>query len=145
MAQSAISIRRPAAVDSRLRGNDESRRGFYIPVILATAGIHPFAILLFARKRKRRFIAENGKPLRRQSRRKFPPPKAAQQTAAFSRITTQCGLRYAQMAKMRRWIPAVARMTGITDIPFATGQASYNRSLLVIAHYRKKQLLQLLP
>ena len=38
------------------------RRGFYIPVILATAGIHPFAILLFARKRKRRFIAENGKP-----------------------------------------------------------------------------------
>ena len=53
------------------------RRGFYIPVIPATAGIHPFAILLFARKRKRRFIAENGKPLRRQSRRKFPPPKAA--------------------------------------------------------------------
>ena len=26
----------------------------------ATAGIHPFAILLFARKRKRRFIAEAG-------------------------------------------------------------------------------------
>ena len=44
-------------------------RGFYIPVILATAGIHPFAIFPFARKRKRRFIAENGKPLRRQSRR----------------------------------------------------------------------------
>ena len=37
-------------------------RGFYIPVIPAQAGIHPFAILLFARKRKRRFIAENGKP-----------------------------------------------------------------------------------
>ena len=61
----------------RRRKPPVTRRGFYIPVILATAGIHPFAILLFARKRKRRFIAENGKPLRRQSRRKFPPPLAA--------------------------------------------------------------------
>ena len=74
-----------AMIDGRLCRREFSaakppriRRGFYIPVILATAGIHPFAILLFARKRKRRFIAENGKPLRRQSRRKFPPPLAAQ-------------------------------------------------------------------
>ena len=68
-------------------------------VILATAGIHPFAILLFARKRKRRFIAENGKPLRRQSRRKFPPPKAALIYAAFcgathSRIFPSCFARW---------------------------------------------------
>ena len=74
-------------------------RGFYIPVILATAGIHPFAILLFARKRKRRFIAENGKPLRRQSRRKFPPPLAALISAAFcgathSRIFPSCFARW---------------------------------------------------
>ena len=46
------------------------KRQSNLAVILATAGIHPFAILLFARKRKRRFIAENGKHLRRrQSRR----------------------------------------------------------------------------
>ena len=56
----------------------------------------------YARKRKRRFIAENGKPLRRQSRRKFPPPLAAQHTAAFSHLALQDGLRYAQIAKMRR-------------------------------------------
>ena len=59
-----------------------TRRGFYIPVILATAGIHPFAIFPFARKRKRRFIAENGKPLRRRK----PPVINGRQSVNLRRI-----------------------------------------------------------
>ena len=39
---------------------------------------------------------------RRQRRRNTQPHFAAQQTAAFSHLALQDGLRYAQMAKMRR-------------------------------------------
>ena len=44
-------------------------RGFYIPVILATAGIHPFAIFPFARSANGDLSPKMANPLRRQSRR----------------------------------------------------------------------------
>ena len=74
-------------------------RGFYIPVILATAGIHPFAIFPFARSANGNLLPKMANPLRRQSRRKFPPPKAALIYAAFcgathSRIFPSCFARW---------------------------------------------------
>ena len=84
-----------------LRRKPRYRREFYIPVILATAGIHPFAIFLCAKAQTAIY------------RRKWQTPaaakppvimggKAALHTAAFSHLALQDGLRYAQIAKMRR-------------------------------------------
>ena len=80
-----------AAGRRMLRRKPRYRRGFYIPVILATAGIHPFAIFSICAKAQRRFIAENGKPLRR---RKPPVINGRQSRPAHSRIFPSCFARW---------------------------------------------------
>ena len=75
------------------------RRGFYIPVILATAGIHPFAIFLCAKAQTAIYRRKWQTPCGGESRRKFPPPLAALISAAFcgathSRIFPSCFARW---------------------------------------------------